>query len=69
MGHVLPAGPVVPPPAGRPPQPNRAPRDVAALAAALRASHAPFAPLFQRSEQRKWALAYLHGQLPTFPPK
>jgi SRSO17 transposase len=34
-----------------------------ALAEELVAYHAHFAPLFQRAEQRKWALAYLHGQL------
>jgi SRSO17 transposase len=63
MGHVLTAGPVVPPPSGRPPEHNLAPRDVEALADELLAYHAHFAPLFQRSEQRKWALAYLNGQL------
>ena len=63
MRHVLAAGSVVPPPSGRPPEHNLAPRDVAALADELVAYHAQFAPLFQRSEQRTWALAYLHGQL------
>jgi SRSO17 transposase len=63
MEHVLTAGPVVPPPSGRAPDHNLAPRDVEALADDLVAYHAHFAPLFQRSEQRKWALAYLHGQL------
>jgi SRSO17 transposase len=63
MGRVLSAGSVVPPPSGRPPKHNLAPRDVEALADELVAYHAYFAPLFQRSEQRKWALAYLHGQL------
>ncbi len=63
MGYVISAGSVVPPPSGRPPNHNLAPRDVAALADELVAYHAHFAPLFQRAEQRKWALAYLHGQL------
>jgi SRSO17 transposase len=63
MGHVLAAGAAVPPPSGRPPDRNLAPRDVAALADEIVAYHAHFAPLFQRAEQRKWALAYLHGQL------
>src|ERR671917_68106 len=63
MGHVMTAGAVVPPLSGRPPQHNLAPRDVEALAHELVAYHALFAPFFQRSEQRKWALAYLHGQL------
>jgi SRSO17 transposase len=63
MSHRLAAGSVVPPPSARPPEHNLAPRDVAALADDLVAYHAYFAPLFQRSEQRKWALAYLQGQL------
>jgi len=63
MGHIFTSGSVVPPPSGRPPDHNLAPRDVEALAPELVAYHAHFAPLFQRSEQRSWALAYLHGQL------
>jgi len=63
MGHIFTAGSVVPPPSGRPPEQNLAPRDVEALADELVTYHAHFAPLFQRSEQRTWALAYLHGQL------
>src|SRR5919202_5264868 len=63
MVPVISAGSVVPPPSGRPPEHNLAPRDVEALAHELVAYHAHFAPLFQRAEQRKWALAYLHGQL------
>lgn len=63
MIHVISAESVVPPPSGRPPDHNLAPRDVEALADELVAYHAHFAPLFQRSEQRSWALAYLQGQL------
>jgi SRSO17 transposase len=63
MGHGIAAGAVVPPPSGRPPEHNLAPRDGEALAHELVTYHAHFAPLFQRAEQRKWALAYLHGQL------
>jgi SRSO17 transposase len=63
MVHMISAGSVVPPPSGRPPEHNLAPRDVEALADELVTYHAHFAPLFQRSEQRKWALAYLQGQL------
>ena len=63
MVHVISAGAVVPPPSGRPPEHNLAPRDVEALADELVAYHAHFAPLFQRAEQRNWALAYLQGQL------
>jgi SRSO17 transposase len=63
MVHVISVGPVVPPPSGRPPEHNLAPCDVEALADELVAYHAHFASLFQRAEQRKWALAYLHGQV------
>jgi SRSO17 transposase len=63
MERIFTAGSGVPPPSGRPPQHNLAPRDVEALADELVAYHAHFAPLFQRAEQRTWALAYLHGQL------
>ena len=54
---------LVAPPSAQPPTPNLAPRDVERLAADLVAYHARFAPLFQRSEQRRAALLYLHGQL------
>ncbi|MCA1598839.1 MAG: IS701 family transposase [Chloroflexi bacterium] len=63
MRTIINAGPVVPPPSGRPPAGNLVPADVAALADELVAYHAEFAPLFRRAEQRHWALAYLHGQL------
>jgi SRSO17 transposase len=52
-----------PPPSGLPPIVNLAPCDVEALADDLLAYHAHFAPLFQRAEQRAWALTYLQGQL------
>jgi len=51
------------PPSAQPPTPNLAPRDVERLADDLVAYHARFAPLFQRSEQRRAALLYLQGQL------
>ncbi len=63
MRTIINAGPLVPPPSARPPAVNLAPSDVEALADDLRAYHAEFAPCFRRSEQRHWALAYLHGQL------
>jgi SRSO17 transposase len=63
MRTIITAGPVVPPPSGRPPQVNLVPADVETLADELLAYHAEFAPLFRRAEQRHWALAYLHGQL------
>jgi len=53
----------LPPPSGRPPEINLAPRDVAALAGELTAYHALFAPLFARTEQRRGALRYLQGHL------
>jgi len=53
----------VPPPSGRPPASNLAPRDVAALQEELAAYHQVFQPLFARAEQRQWARAYLQGQL------
>src|SRR5919202_355413 len=63
MERSFTAGSGVAPPSGRPPQHNLASRDVEALTDELVAYHAHFAPLFQRAEQRTWALAYLHGQL------
>ena len=54
---------VSPPPSGRPPESNLAPRDVAGLADELVSYHALFAPLFRREEQRQWAFKYLQGQL------
>ena len=53
----------IPPPSGRPPEINLAPRDVVALAGELSAYHALFAPLFARTEQRRGALRYLQGHL------
>ena len=53
----------VPPPSGRPPVINLVPRDIETLADEVLAYHALFAPLFQRAEQRAWALTYLQGQL------
>lgn len=54
---------LAPPPSGRPPEANLAPRDVEVLGEELLAYHARFHPLFQRTEQRTWSLAYLQGQL------
>lgn len=53
----------LPPPSARPPLGGLAPDEVAALHEELVAYHAAFAPLFQRAEQRHWALKYLEGQL------
>ena len=63
MNTIVTAPPALPPPSGRPPEINLAPRDVEALADELLAYHTLFAPLFQRAEQRHWALLYLQGQL------
>jgi len=61
--EIIPAAATLAPPSGRPPVINVTPCDVEALTAELLAYHAHFAPLFQREEQRQWALSYLHGQL------
>lgn len=62
--EIIPSAAVLtPPPSGQPPIINLAPRDVEALADELRAYHAHFAPLFQRAEQRHWALTYTQAQL------
>src|SRR5215213_10117193 len=63
MEIALRAPDLVPPPSARPPLVGLAPDEVAALHAELVAYHAAFAPLFQRAEQRHWALKYLEGQL------
>ena len=39
------------------------PQDIDHLVDELRAYHAIYRPLFQRREQRDWALSYLHGLL------
>src|SRR6266545_1595708 len=62
--EIIPSAAVLtPPPSGRPPAINLAPRDLTALADELLAYHADFAPLGERAEQRHWALTYLQGQL------
>lgn len=45
------------------PQVNLAPRDVEGLVDGLKEYHALFGPLFQRAEQRRWALKYMEGLL------
>src|SRR4051812_3651733 len=52
-----------PPPSARPPLVGMTPEEVAALHEELLAYHRELAPLFQRAEQRHWALKYLEGQL------
>ena len=63
MRTILNAGSIMPPPSGRPPELTLVPSDVEALDQDILAYHADFAPLFRRAEQRRWALAYLQGQL------
>lgn len=63
MDIIRSAAILAPPPSGQPPVINLTSHDVEALADELAAYHAHFAPLFQRQEQRHWALTYLHGQL------
>ncbi len=62
MAQVELDGPVAPP-SGRPPGVDLTAAEVEALADELAAYHAAFAPLFQREEQRRWAAAYVTGQL------
>ena len=52
-----------PPPSGRPPSGNLAPREAKQLAKELSSYYADYAPLFARREQREWAQLYLRGQL------
>lgn len=52
-----------PPPSGRKPQLNIASRHVDGLLDDLKEYHSIYAPLFQRQEQRYWALKYMEGQM------
>ena len=52
-----------PPPSGRKPSLNLAPRDVEAMAEELVAYHREFHDQFQRREQREWSQFYQRGQL------
>ena len=52
-----------PPPSGRSPRLNIAPRQVSGLKNELIAYHRQFARLFRRKEQRVWSLKYLQGQM------
>lgn len=54
---------VTPPPSGRPPKLNLASRQIDGLHTHLKTYHQLFAPLFQRREQRHWALKYMEGQM------
>jgi SRSO17 transposase len=56
-------GRAVPPPSGRAPILNIAPRDVEGLGEELKQFHQLFAAGFVRQEQRHWALKYSQGQL------
>lgn len=52
-----------PPPSGRKPGLNLAPRQVSGLKQKLVAYHRQYASAFQRKEQRFWALKYMEGQM------
>jgi len=52
-----------PPPSGRKPGLNLAPRQVRGLKSKLMAYHREYADVFRRKEQRFWALKYLEGQM------
>ncbi|HEX9596031.1 MAG TPA: IS701 family transposase [Anaerolineales bacterium] len=56
-------GRAVPPPSGRAPVLNIAPRDVEGMGDELKRFHQMFASGFVRREQRHWALKYSQGQL------
>lgn len=62
-------GRALPPPSGRPPVMNIAPRDVAGLDGELKNYHQMFADCFMRREQRRWALKYSQGQMLDLPRK
>lgn len=63
MSIPHPAPSRVPPPSARPPLSSLTAAEVTGLHDEVRAYHQCFAPLFQRAEQRHWALKYLEGQL------
>src|SRR4051794_12593633 len=63
MEITLRAPDLLPPPSARPPLVGLTPGEIAGLHGELVAYHAAFAPLFQRAEQRHWALKYTEGQL------
>ncbi len=52
-----------PPPSGRKPGLNIAPRQVRGLQQKLKAYHQRFAEGFRRKEQRQWSLKYMQGQM------
>ena len=54
---------VTPPPSGRKPGLNIAPRHIRGLEQKLRAYHRQFAGHFRRKEQRQWSLKYMQGQM------
>lgn len=56
-------GATLKPPSTRPPGMGLAPQDVTELTDELEEYHAHFSPLFQRKEQRHWALKYMEGQM------
>lgn len=58
-----------PPPSGRKPGLNIAPRQVRGLEQKLRAYHQQFAERFRRKEQRQWSLKYMQGQMLDLPHK
>ncbi len=63
------AASATPPPSGRKPGLNIAPRQVRGLEQKLRAYHRQFAGRFRRKEQRQWSLKYMQGQMLDLPHK
>jgi SRSO17 transposase len=62
-------GRALPPPSGRTPVMNIAPRDVAGLDDELHTYQQMFTECFVRREQRHWALRYAQGQMLSLPRK
>jgi len=61
--HAQRVSSATPPPSGRKPTLNIAPRQIDGLLAQLETYHEIYSPLFQRPEQRYWAFKYMQGQM------
>jgi SRSO17 transposase len=61
--HAQRISPATPPPSGRKPKLNIAPRQISGLLTQLEKYHKIFVSLFQRLEQRHWAMKYMQGQM------
>jgi SRSO17 transposase len=61
--HAQRVSSATPPPSGRKPKLNVAPRQITGLLTQLETYHEIFSPLFRRPEQRHWSLKYMEGQM------